>query len=115
MSDSYEEFDYSGSSFEEYNDGSNENSDISGPFGQFIDSLTDEQFFSRFRMSKQTFGYIYDILDLPAKTRGDMHDSKFDLLIFLRYLATGSFMAVAGDLTTNVSYYADSNRNFFIL
>lgn len=102
MSDSYQDYDYSEESSEFDDSEDSQHSVSNDEFSIYVQSLNDEQFFDRFRMSKQTFEYVFSMLDLPDKTRGQMIDPRLDLLIFLRYLATGSFMSVAGDLTTRV-------------
>ena len=67
-------------------------------FESYLGRISDTQFFEAYRMTKQCFMVIYDALDYPHKKRGNFLDPKFELLVLLRYLATGSFMLIAGDL-----------------
>ena len=59
-------------------------------------------FKSRYRLSKQSFLWLTNQLNLETKRRGNFISSNFDILCFLRYLCTGSFMQVSGDLV-NIS------------
>lgn len=67
-------------------------------FEEYERSLTDAQFKERYRMSKSTFNLVFSMLEIQAKRRGNFFDDRFELLILLRYLATGSFLLVAGEL-----------------
>ena len=61
------------------------------------------QFKKRYRVEKANFEELHSALDLRTKCSGshlaEQIDSRLELLAFLRYLATASFMEVAGDLT----------------
>ena len=66
-----------------------------------VDKYNDEQFRERYRMKKSTFNEllqeISESLDKPTK-RGNPVPPKVQLLVTLRYLATGTFQQVDGDL-----------------
>lgn len=67
-------------------------------FQDYMDSQTEKSFKDRYRMKKQTFIALFQMLNFESKSRGNFFDPRFELLALLRYLATGSFMEVAGDL-----------------
>lgn len=67
-------------------------------FADYFGSVTDSNFRKRYRMSKSSFNLLCNDLNLPAKHRGNYIDPRVDVLCFLRYLCTGSFMEVSGDL-----------------
>ena len=79
-------------------------------FLSYFASRSEQEFYNRYRVSKETFLYVFSKLELPPKTRGDSIDCRFDFLIYLRYLATGSFQEVSGDL-----FAAKRHVNFCII
>ena len=52
----------------------------------------------RYRLKKQTFQILANSINLPSNTRDKRYSVKFDILMFLRYIATQSFIIVAGYL-----------------
>jgi hypothetical protein len=66
------------------------------------ETLTDDAFFKRFRFTRDGFQYLLDFLgdDLPEAddNRGRPFTPSTQLLVALRYYATGSFQIVHGDL-----------------
>lgn len=67
-------------------------------FEEYSSRLSSKAFYDRYRMKKSTFVQLFEMLQYDEKTRGNFFGSEFELLILLRYLATGSFMEVCGDL-----------------
>ena len=67
-------------------------------YQEYENSLTDTQFKDRYRMSKRTFNAIFSLLQGLPRKRGNFFDAQFELLVLLRYLATGSFMLISGEL-----------------
>ena len=63
-----------------------------------LSSMSDRYFRERYRVSKESFFLLCDELSMESKTRGNFIDPRIDVLCFLRYLCTGSFMQVSGDL-----------------
>ena len=49
-------------------------------------------------MSKECFNIIFRQLKFKKKVRGNYLDGEFELLTLLRYLSTGSFMLISGNL-----------------
>ena len=82
-----------------------ENAEVRNPlshrnhgFARYIDSITDVNFKKRFRLSKASFFSLCEQIQLMPKRRGNYIDPEIDVLCLLRYLCTGSFLEVSGDL-----------------
>ena len=60
--------------------------------------MPDSNFKKRYRLSKNSITNLFYELNLEPKQRGNFIDPRIDVLCFLRYLCTGSFMEVSGDL-----------------
>ena len=70
-------------------------------FDKYFDSMPDSNFKKRYRLSKNSITNLFYELNLEPKQRGNFIDPRIDVLCFLRYLCTGSFMEVSGDLLKN--------------
>ena len=67
-------------------------------FEEYVNSLSDTSFYEAYRMSKECFNIIFRQLKFKKKVRGNYLDGEFELLTLLRYLSTGSFMLISGNL-----------------
>lgn len=64
------------------------------------DYFTDDEFKNRFRFTKDSVEYIMNLIseDLNMDARGSPLNPRQQIMITLRYYATGCFQTVAGDL-----------------
>lgn len=65
-----------------------------------VAELTDEQFYSRYRLTKATFEYVVELLPTlaPKATNTRYLSAEKKVLIALRFFATGSFQREIADL-----------------
>ena len=67
---------------------------------EFVHNITDDDFVKRYRFKRETMEFISDVVseDVERGTKRNKALSPFSqVLIFLRYVASGSFFEVVGD------------------
>ena len=67
-------------------------------FAEYLSNISDSSFYEGYRMTKECFCIIFSRLKYTTKCRGNFFDPEFELLTLLRYLPTGSFMLISGNL-----------------